>query len=559
MSKKFIFSFLSVLFLFTNLLANEVKTGEELYNKHCASCHGIDRTGIVAPPLSNLFLKRYSDKRLLKIIKEGLPATQMPPFHNLTDREIKSIISYIKTPMNVEWSEDKIKGTITTNRYKRKRLDIKNIRNIVVVVERGNQKVWIMENTDIIDKFSFKNVHGGVKFSPSGWNVFVPSRDGWVGRYDIDKGSFYGKVRACIYLRNISLDRTGKYIFVSCWLPKEVVILDSKTLYPKKVIKVDGLISAIYTLYSYDKAIFTFRDRAKLGFIDTKRLNISYKRLNEPYEDFFIDPFENYIVGSSRKGTKLNVYSIQEDKVIFSSKIDGMPHLASATFWYKKGEFYFATPHIAKPFITVWNLYDWKFVKKIDIGGNGFFVRTHPTTPYLWTDNGKDKVVLIRKDDYRIKTLGTINGKRVIHTEFSGDGNLAYVSLYNRDGAILIYDSITLDLKGKIKASIPIGKYNIINKSRKYQSILLGREVFMEKCWGCHHQTEEAFAPSFKWIVNHRKPSDIMAQITNPEVMYKKLGYKRNAMPKLNLTPWELKAILNYMMEFKEKKDVKDN
>ena len=81
----------------------------------------------------------------------------------------------------------------------------------------------------------------------------------------------------------------------------------------------------------------------------------------------------------------------------------------------------------------------------------------------------------------------------------------------------------------------------------------------MEKCWGCHHQTEEAFAPSFKWIVNHRKPSEIMAQITNPEVMYKKLGYKRNAMPELNLTPWELKAILNYMMEFKEKKNVKDN
>jgi len=63
-------------------------------------------------------------------------------------------------------------------------------------------------------------------------------------------------------------------------------------------------------------------------------------------------------------------------------------------------------------------------------------VRTHPTTPYLWTDNGKDKVVLVDKNDYSVRSIQTIRGKRVIHTEFSGDGNLAYVSLYNKDGAL---------------------------------------------------------------------------------------------------------------------------
>ena len=377
--------------------------------------------------------------------------------------------------------------------------------------------------------------------------------------YDIDKGSFYGKARACVYLRNVSLDRTGKYLLVSCWLPKSIVILDAESFKPVKYIKQDGLISAIYELYSKDKAIFTYRDKAKIGFLDTKTFDITYKNIPEPYEDFFIDPFEEYVIGSSRKGTRLSVYSLSEDKEVFSSKMEGMPHLASASIWYKKGKFYFATPHITKPFITVWNLYNWKFVKKIDIGGNGFFVRTHPTTPYLWTDNGKDKIVLINRDDFSVKTIETKKGKRVIHTEFNGDGNLAYVSLYNKDGDLLIYDSITLKLLKDIPASIPIGKYNIVNKSRKYQPVLLGKQVFMEKCWGCHHQTQEAFAPSFKWIVNHRKPEEIAAQIANPEVMYKKLGYERNAMPKLNLSSYELRAIMSYMMQFKDKKDAKNN
>ncbi|NPA53257.1 MAG: c-type cytochrome [Aquificae bacterium] len=546
------------LFMFSPIAYGENK-GSQLYQKYCASCHGVDRAGTVAPPLFSLFLRKYSEKKLINIIKNGLPATQMPAFPNLSEEEIKAIISYIKSPAKVEWSENQIKNSISIEKTKPKKLPIKNIKNIVAVVERGHQKVWIMEETEILDKFDFKNVHGGLKFSPSGWKLYVPSRDGWIGRYDIDKGSFYGKVRACVYLRNISLDRTGKYILASCWLPKSIVILDSENFSPLKVIKQDGLISAIYELYSKDKAVFTYRDKSKIGFLDTKNFSITYKNIPEAYEDFFIDPFEEYIVGTSRKGTKLSVYSLSESKEIFSSKLDGMPHLASATFWYKKGKFYFATPHIRKPFVTIWNLYNWKFIKKVDIGGNGFFVRTHPTTPYLWTDNGKDKIVLISREDFSVKEIETKKGKRVIHTEFSGDGNLAYVSLYKKDGDLLIYDSITLKLIKDIPASIPIGKYNIINKSRKYQPVLLGKQVFMEKCWGCHHQTQEAFAPSFKWIVNHRKTEEIMAQIANPEEMYKKLGYKRNAMPKLNLSSWELRAIISYMMQFKDKKNAKDN
>ncbi|WP_457639297.1 cytochrome D1 domain-containing protein [Persephonella sp.] len=533
--------------------AGELAKGSQLYQKYCASCHGEDRAGTVAPPLLPLFLKKYSEKKLINIIKNGLPATQMPAFKNLSEKEIKSIVAYIKTPAKINWSVEKIKNSISLNPdSSTKKLPVKNIKNIVAVVERGHQKVWIMEELEIYDKFDFKNVHGGLKFSPSGWKLYVPSRDGWIGRYDIDKGRFYGKVRACVYLRNISLDRTGRYILVSCWLPKSIVVLDAENFRPVKYIKQDGLISAIYELYSADRAVFSYRDKPLIGFLDTKEFTVQYRKIAEPYEDFFIDPFEKYIVGTSRKGSLLTVYDIKADKEVFSYPIEGMPHLASATFWYRKGKFFFATPHIGKPYITVWQMYSWKFKEKINIQGNGFFVRTHPVTPYLWTDNGKDKIVLVDKNSYSVKTVETQKGKRVIHTEFSGDGNLAYVSLYNKDGALLIYDSITLKLLKKIPASIPIGKYNIINKSRKYAPFLLGRDVFMEKCWGCHHQTEEAFGPSFRWIANHRSKDIIISHIMNPEGTYKQLGYERNAMPQLNLSIQELEAVVSYILEFKD-------
>jgi len=81
-----------------------------------------------------------------------------------------------------------------------------------------------------------------------------------------------------------------------------------------------------------------------------------------------------------------------------------------------------------------------------------------------------------------------------------------------------------------------------------------GKKVFETYCWGCHHQTAVAFGPSFSFIASQRKASEIEAMITDPQAVSKVLGYKRNAMPALKLTPTELKAITKYILSFKEVK-----
>lgn len=47
-------------------------------------------------------------------------------------------------------------------------------------------------------------------------------------------------------------------------------MLDGETFSPVRYIKQDGLISAIYELYSEDKAVFSFKNRPVIGFLDTK-------------------------------------------------------------------------------------------------------------------------------------------------------------------------------------------------------------------------------------------------------------------------------------------------
>ncbi len=78
-----------------------------------------------------------------------------------------------------------------------------------------------------------------------------------------------------------------------------------------------------------------------------------------------------------------------------------------------------------------------------------------------------------------------------------------------------------------------------------------GKDVFEKYCWGCHHQSAEAFGPSFVQIASTRNIDEIRAMITDPVGVSKVLGYKRNAMPQIKLTKEELKTISNYIISFK--------
>ena len=102
-------------------------------------------------------------------------------------------------------------------------------------------------------------------------------------------------------------------------------------------------------------------------------------------------------------------------------------------------------------------------------------------------------------------------------------------------------------------ANVPVGKYNFINKNRKFYPRLFGLSIFKEKCWGCHHQTAMAFGPPFAQIAKKRSDAEIIAQIVDPEHTYKMLGYKRNSMPAFDLGPKELRSIVDYIKSFKDK------
>ena len=94
----------------------------------------------------------------------------------------------------------------------------------------------------------------------------------------------------------------------------------------------------------------------------------------------------------------------------------------------------------------------------------------------------------------------------------------------------------------------------IVNANSKDSKALpTGEKVFRAYCWGCHHQTAEAFGPSFQEIANKRDISEIQGHIISPKSTYKQLGYRRSVMPTFGdtLSQKEIDLITDFILSFK--------
>jgi len=65
-----------------------------------------------------------------------------------------------------------------------------------------------------------------------------------------------------------------------------------------------------------------------------------------------------------------------------------------------------------------------------------------------------------------VRTLRPAPGKTSAHVEFTRDGRYALVSVWDMEGAIVVYDARTLEEVRRIPMRKPSGKYNVWNKTR---------------------------------------------------------------------------------------------
>jgi hypothetical protein len=297
--------------------------------------------------------------------------------------------------------------------------------------------------------------------------VFAATRDGTVAKYDLTRGGLRAKVKVAVNTRNIALSPQGDFVAAANQLPANLVVLDG-ALRPRELFPLPGQPSGVYQVPGEQRFLVALRDVPRLLYVRYPELALREVALPEPFEDFTFVPGTRRLVASSRGGKRLLLYDLDGERVLATLPTEGLPHLFSACFFERRGRLHAAFNHLGAPKLSILDMQSFRVEKEIPLIGSGFFVRTHPGSPYLWADTNSAEIQLVEKTSLALlpDTLTPEPGKTAMHVEFTAEGERALVSVWHDRGAVVIYDSRSLGEVGRLPYSMPVGKYNAWNKTR---------------------------------------------------------------------------------------------
>jgi len=201
------------------------------------------------------------------------------------------------------------------------------------------------------------------------------------------------------------------------------------------------------------------------GFLNPRRTV-----LEDTLDDFFFTPDYSSLIGASRTAGRGQVVNLDVRRRIAELALPGMPHLGSGITWKIGDRTVLATPNLREGVVSVIDVRDWKILRNIPTPGPGFFIRSHEASRYAWVDSmmspkNRDTLTVIDKQTLEVVAqLRPEPGKTVAHIEFTADGTHALASLWEDEGALIVFDARTLRELKRIPARKPVGKYNLHNK-----------------------------------------------------------------------------------------------
>ncbi len=473
------------------------------YGQHCASCHGAARLGGMGPALLPENLARLKKADAARVIRDSRPGVQMPAFGKLlSEADIARLVELIYSPVvpAPRWGEAEIRasrvvhfapGTLPA----KPQFDADPL-NLFVVVEAGDHHVTILDGDRLEPMHRFASrfaLHGGPKFTPDGRYVFFASRDGWISKFDLWNLKTVAEVRAGLNTRNAAVSADGKYVMAANFLPHSLVVLDAD-LELVKILETPSRVSAVYDAAPRKSFVAALKDVPELweisydpqaepiaaGLVHDYRfkegefvpgfLNARRTQLGQVLDDFFFTPDFRQVVGASRDGKRGQVVHLDVRRAIAEVDLPGLPHLASGITWERNGRRVMATPNLRESVVSVLAVDGWKTLAEIPTLGPGYFLRSHEATRYAWVDSmigpkGRDTLQVIDKDTLEVVArLTPAPGKTLAHVEFDRYGRYALASLWEQDGALIVFDARTLAEVKRIPMNKPVGKYNVHNK-----------------------------------------------------------------------------------------------
>ena len=497
---------------------------KSLYFQRCAGCHGVLRKGATGKSLEPEKTREKGQKRLARIIQLGTEGG-MNNFDDIfTEEEINLLATYIQMEppvppeMSLAMMQERTKVYVDPKDYPTQPLHGLNWENFFVVIERDAGKVAVIDGDTHeivahIDTGYAVHVIKGTEHhnidhvDNPGRFWYTQGRDGKINKIDLwqtpDK-MLVAETQIAYDARDVAVSGDGKYVVGGGYWPPHFVIVEAETMMPVKVISTRGVnidgeyinesrVAAVYTTPNESSFIISAKELGQIwqvDYTDIKNLRINQIESAKYLHDCFFDPTGRYFQIAANASDKMVIVDTKDWALEALIDVDTKPHPGPGANWNdpKCGPVA-GTTHLGVGTVTVWGNdpeghadQAWKVCYEVETDGAGLFIRTHPTSQYVWADQTKhpepeiqQSVQVIDKDTREIvKTIRVTEepGKVAVHMEFNKDGSEVWVSVWNRKennkatGEIVVYDAKTLEEKTRIKGlTTPTGKFNVYNRT----------------------------------------------------------------------------------------------
>lgn len=496
---------------------------KSMYFQRCAGCHGVLRKGATG---SNLEPKNTLEKgtdRLEKIITLGTEGG-MNNFDDIFSKEEISLLAkYIQMepPVPPEMSLDLMKERhqvfIEPKDYPTKPAHDRNWENFFLVIERDVGKIAIIDGDKhevfarvdtgyAVHVLKTTEHHETLKAKDQGRFWYTMGRDGVMTKIDLwqtpDKMKV-ASVQMAYDARDVAVSGDGKYVIGGGYWPPHFVILEAETMMPLKVVSTRGVNvdgeyvneSRVAAIYDTPKSSSWMVSAKELGqmwqvdYSDLDNLKITQMNTAKYLHDGFFDPTNRYFQIAANASDKMVIIDTVTQKMEAMIDVASKPHPGPGANWIdEKCGPVGGTTHLGVGTVTAWGNdpaghpdQAWKICYEVETDGPGVFLRTHPTSDYVWADQTKHPEpevqqsvqVISKKTREIVKTiqLTEVEGYAAVHFEFNKDGTEVWVSVWNRkdslkpNGEIIIFDAKTLKEKARVKGLYaPTGKFNVYNR-----------------------------------------------------------------------------------------------
>lgn len=470
----------------------------KLYQDNCASCHGADHGGYLAPALNSETLKGRSPTALRTLIMTGSFETLMPPFFGrLSDKDIRDMVKHLQsTPKlaNPAFTIKDMQASLKVYVKDESKLPnkptfkIDSMDDIIGVAARGkygrgngSEAVFINSKTHqqigVIPTVTAAHI---IEFSPANerW-AYVKTDTAEIYKVDLYTMQAVRSIKTGWNGPGIGISRDGKYLMAGSFVPHNAVILDADTLEPLKQFELEG-IDPDGKMVSSDSGMIIGTPYADIFAIALE--NAGQVWVVDLQEGFPVTKIKN--VGRhlhdaflTHKGKKLMVASYDDSTVIaidlekreIIKKLPAgcVPHVGGGAAVKVDGRTLgFGTNFgtCDKTVVSVWDLDTMKLVKQVPVSGGTESPAAHANAPYVAVDIiTKDRrartIQLIDKKTLEVvKTLDV--GGHAYFPEYSADGKSLYVSAGYAGDEVVVYDSTSLKKTGSIQMESPAGIFS---------------------------------------------------------------------------------------------------